>query len=121
MCGNGTIVTTKVYRNSTPVVAIGYVILVISLLWLLLVVVGLFIPPKPPRDAPQGALAPFEKFFPDLGDAIRDLGRVCVLFLSLPGALLGWLLVMKKKVQKCNKCGVEVPGSLRGGKGDGHV
>jgi hypothetical protein len=33
---------------------------------------------------------------------------LCVGFLSLVGALLGWLLAMKKRVLHCNQCGAVV-------------
>ena len=101
ICSNGTIVDTKVYRNSKVVVAIGYILLVLSPLGLLFAVAGLV-----------AALKPAEgdfKTLKDLEKGLAQAGAIVIGFLSLLGALFGWLLVMKKKVLKCNQCGVEVP------------
>ncbi|MBM4070534.1 MAG: hypothetical protein FJ271_16495 [Planctomycetes bacterium] len=46
-----------------------------------------------------------------IGAGLAGGTSLCVGFLSLVGALLGWLLVMKKRVLKCNQCGAVVPAS----------
>jgi DNA-directed RNA polymerase subunit RPC12/RpoP len=100
-CGLGSLLLTKAYRMSTPVAIIGYILLIPSvlgvlfcLLWGLATarVVGA-------SGAPTGAAAVaggFIMFF------------VVAFFVS---GLLGWLLVMKKKVLRCSHCSAVVPAS----------
>jgi hypothetical protein len=56
----------------------------------------------------QSVLEPLE---PVLGTAIA--GGVSVVFgiISLVGGLLGWLLIMKKKILQCTNCGAVVAAS----------
>ncbi len=104
MCNHGTIERTKVYRMGNVVVAIGYLLLVLSVVGLLMAS-GAFLNSPRPED------------FVFLGDLRAGLARDaqgCLGFSSLVVALFGWLLVRKKKVLKCDQCGVEVPASLSG-------
>ena|ERR1035437_2274447 len=94
VCDAGTLVQTKKYRMSGPVVFIGYILLIPSVIGM--VVCGFFI-------------------IMDLS-MVRssDIGMVTNIVYLLIGAaffvggLLGWLLIMKKKVLQCNVCSAVV-------------
>jgi hypothetical protein len=104
MCNKGTIANTKVYRMSTVGVVIGYIFLGLSLLGLLLALISFV-----------GSLKPAQGNFQAVQEFQRDMARLGALFIgfvSFVGGGVGWLLIRKKSVLKCNQCGVEVPASL---------
>jgi hypothetical protein len=95
-CGSGTLRLEKTYRMSTPVVAIGYIILVPSLLWIIGCVTTMFrLSALPSSDG--SSMATGMLFF------LAVLGFV--------SGLLGWLLIMKKKVLRCTHCSATVQAS----------
>jgi hypothetical protein len=47
----------------------------------------------------------------DAGAAVVGLGSAFIFVTSLVGGLLGWLLVMKKTILQCNRCGAAVAAS----------
>lgn len=95
-CGGGPLRLEKVYRMSTPVVVIGYIILVPSLLWVIGCVISMFSLASQPSSE-GSSLATGMAFF------LAVAGFV--------GGLLGWLLIMKKKVLRCMQCSATVQAS----------
>ena len=95
-CGVGTLRLEKRYRMSTPVVAIGYIILIPSLLLVVVFVISMFnLAGLPESDS--SSMATGIAFFFAIG--------------AFVGGLLGWLLIMKKKVLVCTHCSAAVPAS----------
>lgn len=95
-CGVGVLRLEKRYRMSTPVVAIGYIILIPSLLFVLGCVIGMFRLASLPASDSSSIATGMAFFF-----------AVC----AFVGGLLGWLLIMKKKVLVCTNCSAVVPAS----------
>ena len=86
-----TMVATKVSRFSGIVRFIGYVFVVPSVLGVILCVKSMF-----------GVAGN------DTGDDVQTMavGMLMVFaIISLVGGLVGWILIMKKKVFKCTACG----------------
>jgi hypothetical protein len=93
VCDAGTLVRRKKFRMSGPVVAIGYIFLIPSIL---------------------GIMCSLFMFFraASLSTATSDnmatgiVGSFAIFFgiASFVGGLIGWLLVMKKQVLECNTC-----------------
>jgi hypothetical protein len=106
MCNKGTIVATKVYRVGKAGANFGYILLISSSLGLLLAVLNYLRSLEPVRGDFQ-VLQEIQRSF-------AQSGAFLIGFLSFVGAFIGWLLVRKKMVLKCNQCGVEVPDSLIG-------
>jgi hypothetical protein len=81
---------------STPVVAIGYIILVPSVLFIIICVMSIF------------RIASLSN-----SDSSEMAGGILVFFAlaAFVGGLLGWLLIMKKKVLICPHCSAVVPAS----------
>jgi hypothetical protein len=79
----------KVYRMSGPVVAIGFILLIPSILGMLFAIM--------------------------LGASVNNdiAAGVALVFgvASFVGGLLGWLLVMKRRVLQCSVCGAVVNAS----------
>jgi hypothetical protein len=97
VCDAGTLVRRKKFRMSGPVVAIGYIFLIPSILGILFSAIMLFTAASSPHAANNVALA-------DTATGIA--GGVAIFFgiASFVGGLIGWLLVMKKQVLECNTC-----------------
>ena len=95
-CGVGTLQLVKRYRMSTPVVAIGYIILVPSVLFIIICVMSIF------------RIASLSN-----SDSSEMASGILVFFAlaAFVGGLLGWLLIMKKKVLICTHCSAVVPAS----------
>jgi len=100
-CGVGALRLEKRYRLSTPVVVIGYILLIPSVLGVLFFIVTMFMLANASNanaNAASGAtMATGLAFF-----------FAVAFFVS---GLLGWLLVMKKKVLVCTNCSAVVPAS----------
>ena len=95
-CGIGPLRLEKRYRMSGPVVVIGYIFLIPSILGIIfsvLIVFGM----ANETDAGASAIAGGIGIF------------LAVAFFV--GGLLGWLLVMKKKILCCPNCSAVVPAS----------
>jgi hypothetical protein len=95
-CDTGVLMLVRKYRMSGIVVAIGYILLIPSVLGVLSCAFALFTMPK--MKAP-GAESWAEGMMVMLG------------FFWFVGGLLGWLLVMKKSVLQCNNCTAVVAAS----------
>jgi zinc ribbon protein len=95
-CGVGTLRLEKRYRMSTPVVAIGYILLVPSVLGVIVYVLSIV------------RIAGLSN-----SDASAMASGILVFFAlaAFVGGLLGWLLIMKKKVLCCTHCSAIVPAS----------
>ena len=104
MCNAGTIVQMRVYQTSKSVAAIGYILLALSSIGLLAAVVG-YVNSLKPAEGNFRTLKEFVAIF-------EQVGAVSIAFFSLVGGFVGFLLIRKKDVLKCNQCGVEVPRSL---------
>ena len=81
---------------SAPVVAIGYIILVPSVLFIIVCVMSIF------------RIAGLSN-----SESSATVGGILVFFAlaAFVGGLLGWLLIMKKKVLICAHCSAVVPAS----------
>jgi hypothetical protein len=91
ICDRGTLVSKKVHRMSTPVVVIGYILLIPCICGIVFcgLVMAALVSNRDANAVTMGI--PF--------------GIAVCLFVS---GLLGWLLVMKKRVLKCTFCGAVV-------------
>ena len=99
-CDVGTLEHKKKYRLSRIVVAIGYILLMPSVLGMgfsILMLIGT-----------AGAAAT-----DTVGAGAAIVGGVSVFFfiMSLVGGVFGYLLVMKKRVLQCNTCGAVIAAS----------
>jgi hypothetical protein len=97
------LVHKKMFRMSTPVVVIGFILLIPSVLGILF---NLFL------------LLSF--MFVPLGNAgedtagVRDVGSGLAIFFAIlcfVGGLFGWILVMRKRVLQCSWCGAVISAS----------
>ena len=96
-CDTGTLTRRAVYRMSSVVVFIGYIVLVPSILGMILGVATCFgVAGKGQNDAATG-----------LAEGIAFFWTVA----ALVSGVLGWLLVMKKRVLQCDQCGAVVAAS----------
>jgi hypothetical protein len=98
-CDTGTLVRRRTYRMSSIVVIIGYIILVPSILGIIIGVAtcfGVASKSTGPNDTATG-IATGIAFFWTIA--------------SLVGGVFGWLLVMKKSVLQCDRCGAIVAAS----------
>lgn len=101
ICERGALVRKKVFRMSGPVVAIGFIFLIPSVCGMIL-----------------SALV-FLGVISSAGDQTTDntqvvIGTAFAIGLGIAcfvGGLLGWLLVMKKRVLQCAVCGAVVSAS----------
>lgn len=93
-CGMGAMVRQSVYRMSPVVVVIGYLLLVPPILGMAFfaLFIALFI------------------FGRNVGTPELGMG-ICGFVSSLISGLLGFLLVMKKKILRCNHCGATIAAS----------
>jgi hypothetical protein len=113
-CKQGFLSRQRLYRMSTPVVVIGYILLVPSILGIALTVIvhGVLIlmslfgsaggaaAQSPDVAAAGGVLTPF--FL---------LGAAFFIVMFFVAGLIGWLLVMRKNVLKCGYCGISLDAS----------
>ena len=96
VCDRGALEKKEIYRMSAPVVVIGFLLLIPSILGML--AGGLMV---------AGAISTG-----DTADAAIGSGFAIVLGVgSLIGGLLGWLLIMKKRVLRCSVCRATVNAS----------
>ena len=103
ICDRGTLMPRKIHRLSGPAVAIGYILLIPSILGMaacaILLVIGLL---AGFAGAAHGSA--FATAFAGVGTiALVYIGIFC--FVS---GLLGWLLIMKKHILQCVYCGAVV-------------
>ncbi len=96
VCDSGTLIQRKKYRMSGPVVFIGYILLIPSILGILFSAFMFFtaatttnIDTSSGSNVAAGILGGFSIF---MGIA------------ALVSGLLGWLLIMKKQVLECDVC-----------------
>ena len=99
VCDAGTLTQQKKHRMSGPVVAIGYILLIPSVLGILFSVF-MFFTTASMSHAANGA-----------GSGIAGGIAIFLGLVFFVGGLLGWLLVMKKQVLECNTCGAVVNAS----------
>lgn len=101
-CDKGAMVKASVFRMSTPVVVIGHVLLIPSILGMLACAVPIIF----------AIIALFAAPREHAGDAfgISLVGGVFVFgfISSMVGGVFGWLLVMRKKILRCVNCGATV-------------
>ena len=158
-CGQGTLTKRKTYRMSTPVVVIGYILLIPSALGVLFGIIGFFaasaasvaasgagvsqarvkleakavpepiiaevLAAKPVSPAEFAALSLPQKMAVNdaqitisastigagAGAVIGGGLFIVLIIASFVGGLLGWVLIMKKKVLQCNRCEAVVAAS----------
>ena len=103
-CDTGLLQMAEPYRFSSVVVVIGYILLVPSVLGILFSVRGFFTVLEVGVTGGDSALA--DGVFALAGGVFIFLGLAC-----LVGGLLGWLLIMRKKVLQCTYCGAVVAAS----------
>jgi hypothetical protein len=100
VCERGSMEPRKLFRLSAPVVAIGFVVLIPSVLGIL---------------ASAGLLLLLwlgVVFYGGTGHEVFSGGFIAAFGVaSFVGGLLGWLLVMKKRVIQCSNCGAVVNAS----------
>jgi hypothetical protein len=105
VCEKGNLDRRKKFRMSGPVVAIGYIFLVPSILGVM-ISAFMFIS--------TAALHPSNSADPGTSAAVTGIaGGIAIAFgiASFVGGLIGWLLVMKKQVLECNVCKATVNAS----------
>ena len=102
VCDRGVLVPKKIFRMSWPVVAIGYILLIPSVLGMLLSVLFLI---AVTWSAASGVAASGP------GAALSEAFAIVLGITSFVGGLLGWLLVMKKRVLQCSVCRATVSAS----------
>jgi len=157
-CGQGALVPRKTFRMSGPVVVIGFILLIPSVLGMLfgiltLVGIGMAQSETPGMDpetrtrlqaqqVPEPVItqvaaskpideAQLTALTPQQRTAVRDAqssvsaGKdrwraagvvagglfIFIIVMSFVSGLLGWLLVMRKRVFQCTRCGAVVPAS----------
>lgn len=113
-CGAGSLIRKKKYRMSGPVVVIGYILILPSILGIL-ISVFIFLAALAAGGSTAANAAASANASSAAGVAVGTaIGGGIALFLglaSLVGGLLGWLLIMKKRVLECNVCSATVSAS----------
>jgi hypothetical protein len=101
-CDVGILQKIRKYRMSGVVVAIGYILLIPSVLGVMFSIFAFFTTMSAASGTKDAAAT---------GAVIA--GGIFIFFgiASLVGGLLGWLLVMKKDVLQCSHCGAVVAAS----------
>ncbi len=103
ICDRGTLMPRKIRRLSGPAVAIGYILLIPSILGMagcaILLVVSLF---AGVAGAAHGSA------FATAFAGISTIAFVYIGIFCFVSGLLGWLLIMKKHVLQCGYCGAVV-------------
>ena len=110
-CDSGQLHLNTNYRMSTPVVAIGYILLIPSILGMLVTLFMLVLMLVESFGIPAA-----NWLNPLFVDWVRSLPFPVIFFLCVGvsffiSGLVGWLLVMKKKVLRCSNCGATVAAS----------
>lgn len=100
ICDRGTLIPRKIHRLSGPAVAIGYILLVPSILGMVGCAI-LFIVAILAGFAGAAHKSAFVTAFAGIG----SLAIIYVAVVCFVGGLLGWLLVMRKHVLQCGYCG----------------
>lgn len=96
LCEQGTLRLTKLYRMSPMVVLIGYVILVpFAIITAAIVVLYILMVVAATQESSGSGL---------VGVTAATPLMIIAFIFSLPATLLGWLLVMRKKVLQCSVC-----------------
>jgi len=103
VCDKGTLQQKTVFRLGGIIATIGFILLIPSFLGMLfggLMMLSTF---------SAGYLATTA----DAAGVIGALGSssLCVFISSFVGGLLGWLLILRKKILQCNNCGATVAAS----------
>ncbi len=104
-CGVGAMVRQSVYRMSPVVVVIGYLLLVPPILGMAFFALVMF-------GGGVGALSGGNGGTAAAGAGSLGMGvGLCGFVSSLISGVLGFLLVMKKKILRCNECGATIAAS----------
>lgn len=101
----GTMKPTKVPKFSFMPRLIGYIIVIPSLLGMLFAVLMMFSTGQATTEVMEISQTDAEKAGVALGATIGVGISLLVGISSLVGGLIGWLLIMKRKVYKCVQCG----------------
>jgi hypothetical protein len=106
VCERGMLVPKKIFRMSGPVVAIGFILLIPSVFGIIAAAVLFFGLIATNVAGPSSAT--------DTPNVVNVIGQGFAIALgiaSFVGGLLGWLLIMKKRVLKCSVCGATINAS----------
>lgn len=113
-CRSGFLRRDRLYRMTTPVVIIGYILLVPSVIGILLCI-GVFIVPAILGFVSSGAAAASGNnqapAVVGVASGLLAISGACAIVGCFVSGLLGWLLVMKKTVLRCSACGMTVDAS----------
>ncbi len=106
ICDRGTLIPRKIRRLNGPAVAIGYILLVPSILGMvgcaILLIITVLAGAAGAAGVAHGSA---------LVIAFAGIGSLVILYVAVVcfvGGLLGWLLVMRKYVLQCDNCGAVV-------------
>ena len=97
ICDKGALIQKRKYRMSSPVVLIGYVLLIPSILGVLISAMTFFEISSAASQANAGA-----------GAGLAGGFSILIAIAFFVSGLLGWLLIMKKQILQCNVCGAVV-------------
>jgi hypothetical protein len=97
ICDKGQLVQKKKYRMSGPVVLIGYILLIPSVLGVIISAMTFFNISSAASRVNAGA-----------GAGLAGGFTIVVGVAFFVSGLLGWLLVMKKQILQCSICGAAV-------------
>lgn len=103
VCTQGSLEKKRISRMSTPVVIIGYIILTPSVIGIIISALMLF-----------GVISAASNSTDSASQAGAGIAAGMVIFFGIGcfvAGLLGWLLVMKKRVLQCSTCGAVVNAS----------
>jgi hypothetical protein len=100
VCERGELLPKKIFRMSVPVVVIGFIFLIPSILGMS---VGALLLIAIAASRPLGIVVGAPGFIATLA--------IIIGVPSFVGGLLGWLLVMKKRVLQCSVCGAVISAS----------
>jgi hypothetical protein len=97
VCDRGELRKKDIFRMSGPVVVIGFILLIPSILGMVVsaVTVAGMLSASTWKDTSQAGVA---------GLGIVFLTGLVVFVASFVGGLLGWLLIMQKRVLQCSEC-----------------
>ncbi len=90
---------TTVSKMSNPVRAIGIILLIPSFIGMLFGLLMMFVSLTP------SAVAADDKARHGFGVLMVGFSAIIIVLPSFVLGLLGWLLLMKKKIYKCQRCG----------------